>query len=162
MCKSLTSGRGEGALIESGNNSVVFIFLKEFETIKPTFICFFFSYVRYADLRSLPNMTEQTLIAIKAPLESRSTIEVSDPTETKVFYYVFCVVFVILMYFLNYRFKALGSELVHVLYFQRFEMLVRNENKEQLQAFLCPETDAGSASELSGDHAVCYSYRSCP
>lgn len=78
-----------------------------------------YSYVRYADLRSLPNMSDQTLIAIKAPVESRSTIEVSDPTETK-----------------------------------RFEMLVRNENREQLQAFLCPETDAGSASELSGEHAA--------
>uniref|UniRef100_A0A0N5ATJ6 E2F_TDP domain-containing protein n=1 Tax=Syphacia muris TaxID=451379 RepID=A0A0N5ATJ6_9BILA len=43
-----------------------------------------YSYIRYADLRSLPNMTDQTLIAIKAPVESRSTIEVSDPSETKV------------------------------------------------------------------------------
>lgn len=75
-----------------------------------------YSYVRYADLRSLPNMSEQTLIAIKAPVESRSTIEVSDPIETG-----------------------------------RFEMLVRNENKEQLQAFLCPETDEKSASELTDE-----------
>ena len=78
-----------------------------------------YSYVRYVDLRSLPNMTDQTLIAIKAPVESRSTIEVSDPMETK-----------------------------------RFEMLVRNENGEQLQAFLCPETDAGGASELSGEQTA--------
>lgn len=83
---------------------------KEDPTDKP------YSYVLYTDLRSLPGMQDQTLIAIKAPTESYSSVEVTDPVETG-----------------------------------KFEILVRNENREQLQAFLCPDSDAIKASNLSDD-----------
>ncbi|EFO23475.2 hypothetical protein LOAG_05011 [Loa loa] len=41
-----------------------------------------YSYVKYADLRMLPGMSDQTLIAIKAPKDSYSSIDVTDPVET--------------------------------------------------------------------------------
>ncbi|KHN71506.1 hypothetical protein Tcan_02211 [Toxocara canis] len=77
-------------------------------------------YVLYTDLRSLPGMQDQTLIAIKAPTESYSSVEVTDPVETG-----------------------------------KFEILVRNENREQLQAFLCPDAEAVKASNLWDDQMVC-------
>ncbi|VDM26150.1 unnamed protein product [Toxocara canis] len=83
---------------------------KEDPTDKP------YSYVLYTDLRSLPGMQDQTLIAIKAPTESYSSVEVTDPVETG-----------------------------------KFEILVRNENREQLQAFLCPDAEAVKASNLWDD-----------
>ncbi|VDK59555.1 unnamed protein product [Anisakis simplex] len=83
---------------------------KEDPTDKPYY------YVSYTDLRSLPHMQQQTLIAIKAPTDSFSSIEVTDPVETG-----------------------------------KFEILVRNENGGQLQAFLCPDADAYRASNLSDD-----------
>uniref|UniRef100_A0A914RK24 E2F transcription factor CC-MB domain-containing protein n=1 Tax=Parascaris equorum TaxID=6256 RepID=A0A914RK24_PAREQ len=61
---------------------------------------------------------DQTLIAIKAPTESYSSVEVTDPVETGI--------------------------------------LVRNENREQLQAFLCPDSDAIKASNLSDDQMVLF------
>lgn len=42
--------------------------------------------------------------------------------------------------------------------FQKFEILVRNENREQLQAFLCPDSDAIKASNLSDDQMVRFMY----
>ncbi|KAM3728587.1 Transcription factor E2FC [Dirofilaria immitis] len=41
-----------------------------------------YSYVKYADLRMLPGMSDQTLIAVKAPKDSYSSIDVTDPVET--------------------------------------------------------------------------------
>ncbi|CAI4227405.1 unnamed protein product [Auanema sp. JU1783] len=49
---------------------------KEDPTDKP------YSYVRFSDLRSVQQFVNQTLIAIKAPQESYSYIEVSDPLMT--------------------------------------------------------------------------------
>jgi hypothetical protein len=41
-----------------------------------------YSYVRYSDLRAIPVMAEQTVIAVKAP--AGSSLEVPDPKETGV------------------------------------------------------------------------------
>uniref|UniRef100_A0A914E4W2 E2F/DP family winged-helix DNA-binding domain-containing protein n=2 Tax=Acrobeloides nanus TaxID=290746 RepID=A0A914E4W2_9BILA len=76
---------------------------KEDPTDKP------YSYVRYTDLRSIDGIQDQTVIAIKAPDESYSTIEVSDPRETR-----------------------------------KFEIVVRNESGEQLQAFVCPNSNSSN------------------
>lgn len=62
-----------------------------------------YSYVKYADLRMLPGMSDQTLIAIKAPKDSYSSIDVTDPVETG-----------------------------------KFEIMIRNSQKEALEAYLCP------------------------
>uniref|UniRef100_A0A0R3RUW3 E2F_TDP domain-containing protein n=1 Tax=Elaeophora elaphi TaxID=1147741 RepID=A0A0R3RUW3_9BILA len=62
-----------------------------------------YSYVKYADLRMLPGMSDQTLIAIKAPKDSYSSIDVTDPVETG-----------------------------------KFEIMIRNAQKESLEAYLCP------------------------
>uniref|UniRef100_A0A915PPU3 E2F/DP family winged-helix DNA-binding domain-containing protein n=1 Tax=Setaria digitata TaxID=48799 RepID=A0A915PPU3_9BILA len=62
-----------------------------------------YSYVKYADLRMLPGMTDQTLIAVKAPKDSYSSIDVTDPVETG-----------------------------------KFEIMIRNSQKEPLEAYLCP------------------------
>ncbi|VDM22192.1 unnamed protein product [Wuchereria bancrofti] len=62
-----------------------------------------YSYVKYADLRMLPGMSNQTLIAIKAPKDSYSSIDVTDPVETG-----------------------------------KFEIMIRNSQKEALEAYLCP------------------------
>lgn len=43
------------------------------------------SYIQYSDLRSIPSLDEQTLIAIKAPNDSPyTTLDVPDPLITKV------------------------------------------------------------------------------
>uniref|UniRef100_A0A915EJ54 E2F/DP family winged-helix DNA-binding domain-containing protein n=1 Tax=Ditylenchus dipsaci TaxID=166011 RepID=A0A915EJ54_9BILA len=63
-----------------------------------------YSYTLFSDLRSISSLSDQTLIAIKAPVESCSSIEVSNPCETG-----------------------------------KLEIVVRNENGEKLQAFLCPD-----------------------
>ncbi|VDK69595.1 unnamed protein product [Litomosoides sigmodontis] len=62
-----------------------------------------YSYVKYADLRMLPGMSDQTLIAIKAPKDSYSSIDVTDPVETG-----------------------------------KFEIMIRNAQRESLEAYLCP------------------------
>ncbi|KAM3728590.1 Transcription factor E2FC [Dirofilaria immitis] len=62
-----------------------------------------YSYVKYADLRMLPGMSDQTLIAVKAPKDSYSSIDVTDPVETG-----------------------------------KFEIMIRNSQKEPLEAYLCP------------------------
>lgn len=41
-----------------------------------------YSYVKYVDVRSLPGMSDQTLIAVKAPPDSFSSIDVTDPVES--------------------------------------------------------------------------------
>ncbi|KAH7728294.1 transcription factor E2F3 [Aphelenchoides avenae] len=65
-----------------------------------------YGYVMYSDLHEIDQFVDQTLIAVKAPIEetSSSVIEVSDPRETG-----------------------------------KFEMVIRNDNGEELKAFLCPD-----------------------
>ncbi|VDN20856.1 unnamed protein product [Gongylonema pulchrum] len=41
-----------------------------------------YGYVKYFELCSLPGMSEQTLIAVKAPADSYSSIDVTDPVES--------------------------------------------------------------------------------
>uniref|UniRef100_A0A8R1XTK3 E2F_TDP domain-containing protein n=1 Tax=Onchocerca volvulus TaxID=6282 RepID=A0A8R1XTK3_ONCVO len=62
-----------------------------------------YSYVKYVDLRMLPGMSDQTLIAVKAPKDSYSSIDVTDPVETG-----------------------------------KFEIMIRNSQKDPLEAYLCP------------------------
>ncbi|KAI1714107.1 e2F/DP family winged-helix DNA-binding domain-containing protein [Ditylenchus destructor] len=77
---------------------------KEDPTDKP------YSYTLFSDLRSIDALSDQSLIAIKAPVESCSSIEVPNPCETG-----------------------------------KLEMVVRNENGEKLQAYLCPDnSDIGA------------------
>ncbi|PAV62764.1 hypothetical protein WR25_26964 isoform B [Diploscapter pachys] len=44
-----------------------------------------YSYVRYSEMRGLPHFENQILIAIKAPPDSSSSMEVADPVRTRLF-----------------------------------------------------------------------------
>uniref|UniRef100_A0A914X8L1 E2F/DP family winged-helix DNA-binding domain-containing protein n=1 Tax=Plectus sambesii TaxID=2011161 RepID=A0A914X8L1_9BILA len=72
-----------------------------------------YSYVRYSDLRAIPEMFDQTVIAVKAP--AGSSLEVPDPKETG-----------------------------------KLQMMIRSENGEQLQVFLCPEDGYGDRRDSTG------------
>ena len=81
----------------------------------------------FSDLRSIAPLTDQTLIAVKAPLNSASSIEVSDPLETRV----------------N------SFKIIKIIFFKKFEIFVRNEQGEALQAFLCPESTDKQPTEFA-------------
>ncbi|MFH4979792.1 hypothetical protein AB6A40_006501 [Gnathostoma spinigerum] len=72
-----------------------------------------FSYTRFSDIRAMPGVANHTLIAVKPPTDSYSSIEVTDPVETG-----------------------------------QFEILIRNQQKHPMQAFLVPDFDSTSAADI--------------
>lgn len=44
--------------------------------------------MKYVDVRNLPGMSDQTLIAVKAPPDSFSSIDVTDPVESGVHFVI--------------------------------------------------------------------------
>lgn len=62
------------------------------------FSCLYFSYLKFNELKNIPCFKENTIIAVKAPKDSISVIEVSDPHETGVslFFNLFLLIVVFL------------------------------------------------------------------
>uniref|UniRef100_A0AC34Q6X7 E2F/DP family winged-helix DNA-binding domain-containing protein n=1 Tax=Panagrolaimus sp. JU765 TaxID=591449 RepID=A0AC34Q6X7_9BILA len=86
--------------------------MKEDATEQPYF------YLKFNELKNIPCFKENTIIAVKAPKDSISVIEVSDPQETG-----------------------------------KFEIAIRNQNSEPLNAFYLSNDNEGNPVEMGQEHA---------